>query len=394
MLILDATTQSITVTTNLTKNIDYVCSWSDHTTTTLTPGQSKGQITTATTTTIVASPAASTQRQIHYISLVNRDTSSQTLVVHHDTSGTKTTISPNNVVLQAGESLVFSSKDGFNVLTVDGAVKTVSTVKDGIAGIPSAYYKVGTASEAAGRWYCHSKDTGNPGAWAVGAPGMAGRVTDGTVAADAGCLPYKNASTGVNYLKNYICSSTVAHNHWLFDVCWVNTGTVVTTTIAQNVNSIAFPARDLSGSTNGDGYWVGILVVTATTNAGAITNTTMSYTNQAGTAGRTATISSFPATAVAGTVVWFELQAGDTGVRSIQTITLGTSYAGGAISLIVARPISVAGVAAANLPSYGSIMTVDSTGVTLYNGTCLLPFYISSTTTATTTSGMVIIENR
>lgn len=393
MLILDATTQSITVTTTLAKNIDYLASWSDHTTTTLTPGESKGSITTAATTTIVAAPAASTQRQIHYISLVNKDTSYQTLTVHHDTSGTKTTISPNNVVLQAGESIVFS-KDGFSVLTIDGAIKTVSTVKDGIAGIPSAYYKVGTASEAAGRWYCHSKDTGNPGAWAVGAPGITGRVTDGTAAADAGCLRYLNASTGVNYLKNHICTSTVAHNHWLFDVCWVNTGITVTTTGAQAVNSIAFPARDLSGSTNGDGFWVGILVVTATTNAGAITNTTMSYTNQAGTAGRTATISSFPATAVAGTTVWFELQAGDTGVRSIQSITLGTSYGGGAISLIVARPISVAGVAAANLPSYGSIMTVDSTGVTLYDGTCLLPFYVSSATTATTTSGMVIIENR
>lgn len=395
MLILDATTESIVVVTNLAKNIDYVSSWSDYTTTTLTPGNDKGSITTATTTTIVSAPAASTQRQIHYFSLCNKDTSSQTLAVHHDTSGTKTLISPNNVILQAGESLVYNSKDGFRVLTVDGAVKTTSNPTTGLnAGYPSALLKVGTASEAAGVWYCHSKDTGNPGSWAVGAPGINGRNTDGTAAADAGCLIYKNASSGANFLRSYIATSTVAHSHYLFDVVWVNTGIAVATLGAQAIVTAPFPARDVNGSTNGDGYWVGILVVTATTNAGAITNTTLSYTNQAGTAGRTATISSFPATAVAGTVVWFQLQAGDSGVRSIQSITLGTSYGGGAISLIVARPVAVAGVAAANLPAYSSLLTVNPSGIPLYNGTCMLPFYISSATTATTTNGFAVIENR
>lgn len=395
MLILDATTQSIVVTTSLAKNIDYVTSFSDHTTTTLTPGTSKGAITTATTTTIVAAPAASTQRQVHYFSLCNKDTTSQTLTVYHDTSGTKTLISPNNVVLQAGESLVYTSKDGFKVLTVDGAIKTLSNPTTGLnAGYPSALLKVGTASEAVGVWYCHSKDTGNPGAWAVGAPGINGRNTDGTAAADAGCLIYKNAVSGANFLRSYIATSTVAHSHYLFDVVWVNTGIAVATLGAQAIVTAPFPARDINGSTNGDGYWVGILVTTATTNAGAIANTTLSYTNQAGTAGKVATITSFPATAVAGTVVWFQLAAGDSGVRSIQSVTLGTSYVAGAISLIVARPVAVAGVAVANLPAYGSLLTVNPSGVPLYNGTCMLPFYISSATTATTTNGFAIIENR
>jgi hypothetical protein len=394
MFILDATTESIVVVTTLAKNIDYISSWSDHTTTTLTPGNDKGSITTATTTTIVSSPGASTQRQVHYISLCNKDTTAQTLAVHHDTSGTKTLASPNNVVLQAGESLVYTSKDGFRVLTVDGAVKSTSDIVNGIDGYPSPFFKVGTASEAVGVWYCHSKDTGSPGAWSVGASGINGRVTDGTAAGDAGCLLYKNAATGNNYLRSYTATSTVAHSHYLCDVVWVNNGIVVTTTGAQAIATPAFPARDINGSTNGDGYWVGILVTTATTNAGAITNTTLSYTNQAGTAGKTATIASFPATAVIGTVVWFQLAAGDTGVRSIQSITLGTSYVAGAISLFVARPLSVAGVAAANLPSYGSLMTVNPSGVALYNGTCMLPFYISSATTATTTNGMAIVENR
>lgn len=392
-MILDATTQSLILTTGLAKSIHVLVSYSDHTTTTFTPGVQKTTISTATATTILASPGASTQRQVLGISITNVDTSYQTVLLKHDTSGGGTIVGPNTVTLQPNESLQYDGKN-FSVLTAEGAVKTVDNVTAGMGGYASSFFKVGTAAEAAGQWYCYSKDTGNPGAWSVGTSGLTGRATDGTAAGDVGCLPYKNASSGFNYLKDYTATSTVAHCHFLFDVLWVNNATVVTTTTAQTINSVAFGARDLNGSANGAGVWVGILVVTATTNAGVITNTTMSYTNQAGTPGKTATISSFPATAVAGTVVWFQLAAGDTGVRSIQSVTLGTSYGAGAISLVAARPIAAAGVAAANLPSYGSVMARDVSGVTLYDGTCLLPFYVASATTATNTSGLVLIENR
>jgi hypothetical protein len=393
MIILDSTSQTVKVTTTLTKNINYYVAYSDHTTTALTPGQSAGAIATATTTTIVSAPGASTQRQVHYITIVNKDSTAQSLTVYHDNGGTFTVLGPSLVTIQPGESLEFS-KEGFVVKTIDGAVKTSTVYNDGIEGYPVNYYKVGTASEAIGVWYSHSKDTGFPGAWATGTPGINGRVTDGTTAADNGCLIIKTPASGNNYLKSYVVSSTVAHNHWLFDVLWVNTGITVTTTTAQAITTPTFPARDLEGTTNGLGFMVGILVTTATTNAGAITNTTLSYTNSDGTAGRTATIASFPATAVAGTVVWFQLAAGDKGVRSIQSVTLGTSYGGGAISLIVAIPVANGGAATANLPSYGSMLSVDTTGVKLYSGVCILPFYISSATTATTTSGLAVIENR
>ena len=75
-------------------------------------------------------------------------------------------------------------------------------------------------------------------------------------------------------------------------------------------------------------------------NAGAITNTTASYTDESGNSGNTATLASFPATAVAGTWVPFTLAAGDRGVRSLQSVTLGTSYVSGAIHLIAARLIA------------------------------------------------------
>lgn len=219
----------------------------------------------------------------------------------------------------------------------------------GYTGRAIPFLKVGTAAEAAGVAYCTSKDSGFPGAWSPGSPGLAGRTTDGTASADNGCIPWQNPASGSIYLTQFSMSSSVAHLHFLMDVLWVNTGIVVTTTTAQTISSVAFPSRDVNGSTNGEGVMVGILVTTATTNASAITNTTMSYTNSDGTSGRTATIASFPATAVAGTIVWFQLQAGDKGVRSIQSITLGTSYGGGAISLIAARWIASVPTQVANL---------------------------------------------
>ncbi|HRK46451.1 MAG TPA: hypothetical protein PK324_12550, partial [Nocardioides sp.] len=66
----------------------------------------------------------------------------------------------------------------------------------------------------------------------------------------------------------------------------------------------------------------------------------ISYTNSDGTAGRTGTIPSFPATAAAGTLVPFMLQAGDRGVRSIQSITLGTSLVSGTVHLLLLRHLA------------------------------------------------------
>ena len=58
-------------------------------------------------------------------------------------------------------------------------------------------------------------------------------------------------------------------------------------------------------------------------------------------------MASFPITGVAGTFVPFELQAGDTGVRSIQGITLGTSYVSGVIHIVVYRVLDMMALAGA-----------------------------------------------
>lgn len=389
---LDATNDSIEFVTGAAVSLDYVASWVDEDGTAFTPGDSQGNVATATTTTVVAAPASATRRGLKHLCLTNRGTAAQTVAVYKRAVSTQYALFPG-ITLAAGESLQFCDGAGWAVFDSAGRTKRAPTETTGYSGRAVSFHKVGTAAEAAGQWYCHAKDTGSPGAWAPGTPGLAGRATDGTAAADAGCLPWQNPASGGMYLTQHWRVSSVAHTHLLMDCLWVNSGVVVTTTTAQTINSVAWPARDLYGSTNGDGVMVGILVTTATTNAGAITNTTLSYTNQAGTAGRTATMASFPATAVAGTVVWFQLQAGDTGVRSIQSVTLGTSYAGGAVSLIAVRWVSVAPCVAANVASAGDRLP-DNPGTRLWNNSCLLLAYLASATTATTTAGLITLMER
>ncbi len=218
------------------------------------------------------------------------------------------------------------------------------TNEDGIvAGMKPAasFVKNAFTGEAAGQWHNLGVVAGNPGVWTLGAPGMAGAA----VVANAlgGALPFDNPSTGFAYLAK-LAASVGANIRalMLYDLLWYQSGIAETTTTAQTVNSVALPARDKAGSVNGDGVEAWLHTTTVTGNAGAISNTTLGYTNQAGTAGRSAGLAyNFPITAVAGTMVPFGLQGSDRGVRSIQSVTLGTSYVSGQIELLMLRRLAM-----------------------------------------------------
>jgi hypothetical protein len=134
----------------------------------------------------------------------------------------------------------------------------------------------------------------------------------------------------------------------------------------------------------------------ASTNAAAISGATVTYTNTAGTGSRTATLVSgagtdIPATPVIGTTVWFQLAAGDTGVQSIQSITLGTSLVTGSVSLIIARPLVAHPIVATN-SAFAS--TFAAPGLRLWNGTCALLFQRSASSSATIISAVYTLSER
>ena len=128
MILLDATNETLEITTTAAVSIDYHVAYADHTTTTFTPGSAEGNIASATTTTAVTAPAASTQRQIKLVSVRNRHaSSSQTVTVIKDVAATEYHLTPA-VTLLAGEHLLYVDGVGWTHYTADGLVKSSTSV--------------------------------------------------------------------------------------------------------------------------------------------------------------------------------------------------------------------------------------------------------------------------
>jgi hypothetical protein len=398
MILLVTTSDIIELLTTSTASTDYCISYVDFTSTTYDAGISTGNISSATTTTILSAPASSTRRQVKFITIRNKSTTaSQTITIKYDVSGTERYLT-TDLILQPGFTLEYIDGQGF---TVKGAQGRQLVLNNEIySSLTFDYRKIGTVSEAVGRYYGFAKDAGYPGAWVPGSPGVNGYWTDASDntnaanpagATETGCYQLQTPKRGGYYLTGANAYTSTVHNSHLIDLLWYNTGLAVTTTTSQSISqpTDSIPDRDLFGSSKGVGWRVGIYVTTATTNGSAVTNTTLTYTNSDGTGSRTATILSFPATAVAGTFVPFDLQVGDNGIRSIQSITLGTSYGGGAISLVMYREITEL----LNCTAYQGALLNDRfqphniDGIRIFNGTCFWWLYQSTATTATTFEG-------
>lgn len=107
MILLDSTSDLIDIVTGSAADVEVHASYVDHNAGTITPASDNiASITTATTTTIVASPAASTQRSVRHINIYNNHASTATLVTVRHTDGTDVTVL-FEVTLAASETLVF-----------------------------------------------------------------------------------------------------------------------------------------------------------------------------------------------------------------------------------------------------------------------------------------------
>jgi hypothetical protein len=110
-----------------------------------------------------------------------------------------------------------------------------------------------------------------------------------------------------------------------------------TVTTEQTTN---LPTAALTRHTGGDGVFIGIvLYVTVGTTA---TTISVRYTNQAGTANRVSTITSFGGTNFnAGSrLIQIPLQAGDTGVRSVEGVTVAaTTGTAGNFGVCLFKPL-------------------------------------------------------
>lgn len=328
---------------------------------------------------------------MRYVEIVNvSSVDTFEVVVRQNVSGTPRVA--RTFSLAPKESIFYNGADGWRVINSNGSLRTnVETF--GTYGQAVNIWKTGTAPDSAGYYYCHIKDAGLPGAFTFGTPGLNGRAVNGR--SEVG-VPYLPAPAGNYYLKDINVASTVAALQQLYDLLWINSGIVVTTTTAQAITTPTWPARDTEGGTTGVGCRIGLIWVAASTNASTITNATVSYTNSGGVPGRTAALANLaggniPASPTIGTVVWFFLQAGDVGVQSIQSVTLGTSLVTGTVALCVARHICTLPTGVVNTATTAKI---PKAGIFIGSDPCLFQAFQATTTTANTTTTCIFVEDR
>lgn len=183
---------------------------------------------------------------------------------------------------------------------------------------------------------------GNPGGMSIPNPGASGEALTYL----SGQLEFVDPASGsTKYIvgakfvsSEYSASpaNSVPGTVLVCDRLWHGGQFAGTDVTLQSVNSVTFPSRDVNGSSSGVGVMVAVEVTSACGNAAPIA--TVTYTNSDGTSGRTGTaqLSTLPNK---GQMYAVTLQAGDTGVRSVQSVQLSTSWLSGTYVLVAYRCI-------------------------------------------------------
>jgi hypothetical protein len=352
--------------------------------TSFTPERTTLTIAAAGTFTLVTTPVVGTDRKIKNITIRNSGTAANTVQILNN--ATRVTAA---VALQATECFQMDANDTWTVMDGSGRVKVAQPDAGPVNGQTLCFRKVQLAAGTAiGTPHFLGTSTGTPGAWAIGAPGMNGRV----VTSELGGLPLPATSGNHNYLSQIQGGTTVAANFQWMDLCWLNTITTLNSILAQAIVTPAFPARDINGAATGAGYCLGLLVHTTALPATA-TTITVTYVSSTGTAS-TARLIKPAAIQALNTILPFELGiTGDgQGIQSISQIQLSAVQATGVASLIVYRCLPGMAMQVANL---AYINQVPNTGVKLFPGATLLPYNNNPTaTTALTASGDVVITQK
>lgn len=270
----------------------------------------------------------------------------------------------------------------------------ITTLDGVVAGMrpPMFFSKAVTATLVAGR---------PASLWALGgAPGAGSFDTtlNGVTLSSSstlvnGQIPHYDPVSGNSYLARLSASATQAGKLLLLDRIWHNGGYTITSTAAQNSTTPTWPSRcptsgtDDTPATTGHGVMLAV-EVSAATGAGTPT-ITISYTNSAGTAGRTATnIIATVATSAIGATYFIGLQAGDVGVRSVQSLTLSATWTSGTINLVAYRVLAELELPGNFVPN--ALDALTSGMPRIYNGTVPWVVFVPNTTTATNVSGTYV----
>ena len=278
----------------------------------------------------------------------------------------------------------FSSNDDFiNEVTVNGKYWRQDFNKI-----------TGAAAYTAGRWYNMGGLTGTPVASAWSGTSLAAQIPTDT--SGYGMWHGGNVSTDTKHIINVSAVTSAATGApsmlMLCDICLYYPGINMNSSSAQNLTN----ASTLTRYTDGAGLRAA-LFITATSGATAH-SISMSYTNQDGTSGRALPVTvSCTASAIvphithSGTAAnnygpFLPLASGDTGIRSVESITLSAASGSGTAVLALYRPLLTIPLAVASIASERDLMNQLPSMPQVRDGACLVWLLFTGAATAASTT--------
>lgn len=200
------------------------------------------------------------------------------------------------------------------ITTMDGLVAALGTSKDQQLYFPSA-------TSFTGGWL-NLNQAGSSSFGTMAAPAAIGSGGTAFVQSNFSTgFPRWSAGSGTQaYLGRLGATFVTAGTIHLYDLLYAASGFVGNSSTAQTITSpAAMPSRNSTGL--GAEIWIGC----SSAIGGTAHNVTVQYTNQAGTSGRN-TVSTAGITSMAANRMYqVPLQSGDTGVQSVQGLTLSAS---------------------------------------------------------------------
>lgn len=240
-----------------------------------------------------------------------------------------------------------------------------------------------TTAHTAGMWYSLFRGGGNPPADAILGTGTNlafQALTDAT--ANATGIQHGGNVGNYKVLLNAAAQTAAATTApcvlMLVDMLGFYPITSVTTTGAQTLNNAVTLPRYT------DGAGVQAFITPSTVMGAATPNISIGYTNSANVASR-ATPATLPIgnTAAAVTSIVYSgtgagkygpfmpLQAGDAGIRSVQSINLSASYVSGVLNLVLCKPLLTLPITTLGVTAERDLINQLNSGPRVYDGACL-----------------------
>lgn len=250
MILLTSTSDIVRVITgSAVTTISVHASWVDNASGTITPGRTNTNITTATTTTVVASPGASTQRNLKTMYIENSSASTSTTITVQHFDGT-TSSNIISVTLLGGENLNLREDGSWVHRDANGADYTGAKTLDIFT---SGFGISGTVSETMPRMLCSEANLS--------------ALTSGTLHMTALYLRAGQKINNISYHSATTAAGTPTNQFFaLYDINRALLAqTANATTGAWAANSIKTLALTAQYTVPSDGLYYVAIMVTATT---------------------------------------------------------------------------------------------------------------------------------